>query len=138
MTYEYDQLNRLTAKRFPSTPELDSFYGYDAGSRLIAGINETSYFSFGYDALNRVMTTHQAFGSFMGGNLVANIGPGRSSFYGMKDLSQEIISEDFRDQIERLADGFYTTRSGYDSLGNRTKVIYPPPLAGQASGKVVE
>jgi len=126
--YDYDALNRLTAKRFPSTPELDSFYGYDVGSRLIAGINETSYFSFGHDALNRVTTTHQAFGSLMGGNLVANIGPGG---YGMKDLSREIISDKFEDQIKRLADGFYTTRSGYDSLGNRTKAVYP-------SGKVAE
>jgi RHS repeat-associated protein len=63
ITFEYDAMNRRTAKRFSVTPSLDTTYSYDPASRLLTANNAASQISYIYDTLNRVTSTTQTIGS---------------------------------------------------------------------------
>jgi len=54
IVYDYDDLNRLTNRRFPFNASLDISYTYDVGSRLTDADNALSKIHFDYDALNRI------------------------------------------------------------------------------------
>lgn len=60
--FDYDVLNRVTAKRFVQDPGLNTTYLYDPGSRLIKATIADSQLDFVFDALSRVKQTTQKVG----------------------------------------------------------------------------
>lgn len=63
MEYDYDELDRRTGRRFLSTPSLNTIYGYDLGSRLKLIQNSVSRIDHIYDAMNRIITTTETYGT---------------------------------------------------------------------------
>ncbi len=61
--YDYDELNRIKGRRFLSSPQFDTTYGYDFGSRLKLIQNNASRIDHVYDNLNRITTTTQTINS---------------------------------------------------------------------------
>lgn len=59
LTYEYDELNRLIASRFPLNANLDKTFIYDLGSRLTDANTAVAQNHFDYDALSRITSALQ-------------------------------------------------------------------------------
>ena len=57
--YDHDALNRLIAKRYPSTPTLNATFDYDLGSGLTDANTATSQLHYTYDNLSQVAAATQ-------------------------------------------------------------------------------
>ena len=123
--YDYDELNRLVARRYPLTPELDTDFIYDLGSRMTDADNTASQVYFNYDALNRPEDVTQTLNTIdytiaydydNQGNRTQTIYPGG------KNLEYVYDSNDRLDSIKQNAVNFVDY--DYDPLGRKKQKSY--------------
>ena len=133
IAYDYDVLNRLTAKRFPQNSSLDTTYGYDLASRMTSANNSAAQISFTYDNLNRVKTTattlppttyNLIYDYDKAGNRAKLTYPSGKTVDYIYDAGNRL------DKIK--VNSSEVTNYDYDPLNRRTQKDYLPGTAAQA------
>src|SRR3989338_10819290 len=123
--YDYDQLNRLMAKRFPQTPTLDTTYQYDLGLRLSLVVNLQQTLGYFYNNLDQLWVAVQIYGNnqlallFYGHDKAGNR---RSVTYPSGKLVE--YTYDANDRLHQVkVNGTLIAQHDWDLLDRRSNVI---------------
>ncbi|MBF0532545.1 MAG: RHS repeat protein [Candidatus Omnitrophica bacterium] len=124
--YDYDELNRLTAKRYPSNPGRNAIFDYDLGGRLESADNAAVQIHNTYDNLNRIATTIYSLSSNLyplAYNYYKN-GQLKSLTYPSSKLVEQTYDNDNRLDLVK-AGGTTIADYNYDPLNRLSSVAYP-------------